>query len=350
MTIDTVKLHLKDYSIAIDNNLQVQPSSYIAGTGEVVSEFPLFRNEEGREFRGSKSYLNTNTLNLTIQPFTRCAEGTTCFVQFSVPKIHYGNNYYSVGEEGSQAVFSKIEKELWENGIHTNISEAGLSRIDTFKNIQTEEPYSAYYPLFSTLKVRRALQRGYGTTWLVNNTQQEFCIYDKIEEMKHRDIDTAHFPAQTMRFEHRLLNKKKIESIYGFSTVSQLFSGGYPVVKERQVSEWKKSLFSNSVEEVVMLGSKQVEREMRYFYEKYPNYWFEKYLKVMGARYLIEFTSIEVVRSALQSFEPDRMKVWRAEKLLEQAKQEIDYLKREEKSNKTLGTLYIELKEKVCLN
>lgn len=350
MTIDTVKLHLKDYSIATDNNLQVQPSSYVAGSGEVISEFPLFRNEEGREFRGSKSYLNTSTLNLTIQPFTRCAEGTTCFVQFSVPKIHYGNNYYSVGEEGSQVVFSKIEKELWENGIHTAISEADLSRIDTFKNIQTEEPYGSYYPLFASLKVRRALQRGYGTTWLVNNTQQEFCIYDKIEEMKHRDIDTIHFPAQTMRFEHRLLNKKKIESIYGFSTVSELFSGGYPTVKEKQITEWKKSLFSHSVEEVIMLGSKQLEQELRVFKEKFGRNYFGYFLKCYGAFHLAEVAGIEVVMNALNSIEAERTMIWRAEKLLQETKREIDMLKKEEGSKKTLGTLYMELKEKVCLN
>jgi len=350
MTIDTLKLHLKDYSISSNSNLQVQPSTYVIGSGEVISEFPLFENAEGKKFRGAKAYLNTSRLNLTIQPFTRCQEGTTCFVQFSIPKIHYGNNFYSVGEEGAQAVVSMVEKELWENGIHTNISDAGLSRIDTFKNIQPEEPFSSYYPLFSTLKARRALQRGYGTTWLVNNTQQEFCIYDKIEEMKQRKVDISHYPAQAMRFEHRLLNRKKIESVYGFSSVSALFSGGYPVVKDRQITEWKKSLFSHTVEEIIMIGSKQLEQEMRVFKETYNRNWFGYFLKCYGAYHLAQVAGVEVVRNALKEVEAERTLVWRAEKMLEETKREIDLLKKEEGSNKTLGVLYQELKEKVCLN
>jgi len=350
MTLDTVRLHITDYEIAGDTTLQVQPSTYYAGTGEVVSEFPLFRTQTGREFRGAKAYLNTDRLNLTIQPFTRSELGTTCSVQFSVPKNHYGNNYYSVGEEGSQAVFSLIEKELRQNGIHTNIMQADLSRVDTFKNVQTEEPFSSYYSLFALLKARRAIQRGYGTTFLVHNTQQEFCVYDKNEEMRNRNIDITKFPAQTMRFEHRLMNKRKIQSVYGFSSVSSLFSGGYAVLKSQQAKEWKKSLFSHTVEEVMVLGSRVLEEEMRVFKERFGRNWFDWFLKSYGACHLAQVAGIEVVRLALQNFEPDRMKLWRAEKTLEQAKREIDFVKKEEGSNKTYGTLYKELQEKVCLN
>jgi len=53
---------------------------------------------------------------------------------------------------------------------------------------------------------------------------------------------------------------------------------------------------------------------------------------------------------ALQNFEVDRMKVWRAEQTLLQAKREIEMMKQVEGKDKTLGTLYLELKEKVCLN
>jgi len=350
MTLDTVKLHLKDYEITGESNLTVQPATYIAGTGEVVSEFPLFQDKAGRRFKGSKAYLNTDRFNLTIQPFTRGGIGTTCFVSFSVPKNYYGNNFYSVGEEGSQAVFSLIGKELWKNGIHTEIKEADLSRVDTFKNIQTEEPFSSYYSLFSLLKARRAIQRGYGTTFLVHNTQQEFCIYDKLEEMRNREIDITNFPAQTMRFEHRLLNKKKVQTVYGFSSVSELFSGGYEEVKSRQVKEWRKSLFSHSVEEVVLLGSKQLEQEMRYFKERFSRNWFEWFLKSYGAFHLAQVAGVEVVRMALQNVEEERTKVWRAERMLQETKKEIEMLKNVEGSDRTLGELYRELKEKVCLN
>ena len=350
MTIDSLKLYLKEYSVSSDSMLTVQPASYLAGTGEVRAEFPLFRSQAGKQFSGSKAYLNTDRLNLTIQPLAKSETGSACFVQFSIPKIHNGNNFYSVGESGSQAVVKLVEKELKENGVHTDISQAKVSRIDTFKNIQTEEPFSSYYSLFSLLRARRAIQRGYGTTWLVHNTQQEFCIYDKLVEMESRGVETSSFPANSMRFEHRLLNSAKVQKVYGFSTVSQLFSGGYEVVKQQQVSEWRKSLFSHSVEEVVMLGSRQLENEMRIFKEKFPRNWFDWFLKSYGAYHLAQVAGVEVVKVALQNFESDRMKVWRAEKLLLEMKREMEFLKTEPGSNKTLSTLYQELKEKVCLN
>jgi len=348
--IDTLKLSLEDYSISSDTCLTVQPATYIAGTGELVSEFPLFTDKSGRAFRGSKAYLNTERLNLTIQPFTRSEKGTACFVSFSIPKLHYGNNFYSVGKGGSRAVLKSVEKELKECGIATAIEEAHISRADTFKNIQTEEPFSSYFSLFTLLRARRAQQRSYGTTYLVHNKQQQFCIYDKLVEMESRGVDTSQFPAQTIRFEHRLLNKRKVAKVYGFSQVGELFKGGYEVVRTNQVEEWRKSLFSHSVEEVVLLGANQLENEMRHFQQRYTRNWFSQFLKVYGAYSLAEGVGIEVVRTALQNLESERTKVWRAERLLLDMKREVEMLRVEPGSSKTQAELYNELKTKVCLN
>ena len=65
---------------------------------------------------------------------------------------------------------------------------------------------------------------------------------------------------------------------------------------------------------------------------------------------MAQFAGAEVVRIALQNIEEEKTKVWRAEKLLMQAQREIELLKNAEGTSKTLGTLYLELKEKVCLN
>lgn len=351
MTLDTVHLHLTDYSIAEGNSLTVQPSPYMASTGEKVSEFHLFNDSTGREQRGARAYLNVpDKFQLTLQPFTKCQAGVNCFVQFSVPRVHYGNNYYSVGEEGSQAVFNSIEKELWQAGIHTDIETADLCRVDTFKNIEPEEEFSAYAPLFGLLKMRRGADRAYPEGFLLKNTQQQFCVYDKISEMQKRKVDTSHFPAQTMRFEHRCMNKGKVKTVFGFTSVHDLFSGGYETVKKQQVNQWKNNLFTHTVEEVVQIGAGVLQEEMRIFKQKFDRNWFDWFLKSYGAYHLAQVAGIEVVRVALQNFEPDRMKVWRAEKILEQAKREIDMVKQVEGKNKTLGTLYMELKEKVCLN
>jgi hypothetical protein len=244
---------------------------------------------------------------------------------------------------------SKVEGELKEKGVHTSLIEADMSRVDTFKNIEPEEPFSSYYSLFSLLKARRAIQRGYGTTFLLSNSQQEFCVYDKLEEMRERNIETGGLPP-TMRFEHRLLNKQKVQSVYGLSRVEDIFRGGYQVIREKQVESWKNSLFNFTAEEVVLLGSRQLEQEMRVFKEKFPSNWFSKFLKAYGAYYLASYAGKEVVIEALQAFEADRMKLWRAVQVFEEAEKELLVLKQEEGSSKTLGVLYEELRRKVCLN
>ena len=345
--IDTLKLMLNEYEITDDSEIRVQPASYQLGTGEKV-EYPLFQTPSYGSHYGSKAYLNTDNWNLTLKPLPG-GRATGAFLQLSVPKNYYGSNFYSVGEQGTQAVLSKVEGELKEKGVHTSLIEADMSRVDTFKNIEPEEPFSSYYSLFSLLKARKAIQRGYGTTFLVSNSQQEFCVYDKLEEMRERKLQTENLP-NTMRFEHRLLNKKKVQNVYGFGRVGELFKGGYEVVKEKQVESWESSLFNFTTEELVLLGSKQLEQEMRRFKEKSPSGWFSKFLKAYGAYYLASHAGKEVIIEALQSFEVDRMKVWRAVQVFEEAERELMVLKQEEGSKKTLGALYEELRRKVCLN
>lgn len=342
--IDTLKVMLTDYQIKGDSEIRVQPASYELGTG-VMSEYPLFQTEEHGNHYGSKAYLNSDNWNLTLKPMAGTG-ATGAFLQLSVPKNYYGSNYYSVGEQGTKAVLSKVEDELNEKGVHTNLLEANMSRVDTFKNIEPDEPFSSYYTLFSLLKARRALKRGYGTTFLLSNTQQEFCVYDKLVEMRERKLDTRGLP-QTMRFEHRLLNKGKVKSTYGFDKVKDIFKGGYEIIKEKQVDSWKSSLFNFQAEEVVLLGSRQLEQEMKIFKERFPKNWFSKFLKGYGAYYLASFAGREVVVEALKNFEVDRMKVWRAVQTMEEAEKELLVLKQEEGSSKTLGVLYEELRRKV---
>ena len=345
--IDTLKLMLNEYEISDDSEIRVQPASYELGTGSKL-EYPLFQTPSHGAHYGSKAYLNADNWNLTLKPLAG-GRATGAFLQLSVPKNYYGSNFYSVGEEGTKAVLKKVERELKEKGVDTPLNEASLSRVDTFKNIEPEEPFSSYYSLFSLLKARKAIQRGYGTTFLLSNTQQEFCVYDKLEEMRERKLETTNLP-NTMRFEHRLLNKQKVQNVYGFGKVEDLFHGGYEVVKEKQVESWKGSLFNFTAEELVVLGSKQLEQEMRRFKERSPSGWFSKFLKAYGAYYLASHAGKEVIVEALQNFEADRMKIWRAVQVFEEAERELMVLKQEEGSNKTLGVLYEELRRKVCLN
>ena len=346
--LDTLKLMLNDYEITSQSSLKVQPGAYEVGTGEKL-EYALFKNSSGVVHYGSKAYLNEKNWNLTLKPLPGGFRASGAFLQFSVPKNHYGNNYYSTGEQGTQAVFKKIEKELREHGVLTDLEKAELSRVDTVKDIKPEEPFENYSGLFKLLNAKRTQKREYGTTFLLSNTQQEFCIYDKLAEMRMRHEETSEFP-ETMRFEHRALNKQKVSSLYGFSQAQELFHGGYAVIKEKQRENWLNSLFCFSVEKVMLLGSRQLEEEMKLFKEKHSRNWFQNFLRAYGAYHLAEVAGVEIVKLALENMESDRMKVWRTIQLLEEAKREIELVKQAENSRKTLGELYEELKEKVCLN
>ena len=116
------------------------------------------------------------------------------------------------------------------------------------------------------------------------------------------------------------------------------------------VESWKASLFNFTTEEFVLLGSKQLEQEMKKFKEKFPTGWFSRFLKAYGAYYLASHAGKEVVIEALKNAEAERTMIWRAVQIFEEAERELLVLKQEEGSKKTLGALYEELRRKVCLN
>jgi len=349
--LDTVKVYIPEgeYSISDRSRIEVQPSKIIAGTGEKLSEFQLFKTIAGRNHYGSKAFLNHALFNLDLKPlhFTE-NKSIGCFLHFSVPKVHNGSNYYSVGEQGTETVFRLVEELLKEQGFYTNLNHAYFSRIDTFKNIQPEETFETYSALFSLLNASRKVKRSYGTTFLVSNTQQEFIVYDKLREMEIHRIDTSSFP-NTMRFEHRLLNKNKINTVLGFTQVSELFKGGYAVIRDKRKESWRENLFKYSVEELVQLGSKQLAQEMAHFEKAHGSRWFHYFLKSYGAFHLAQFAGVEVVQKALEMKEAERTKVWRAIKTLEEAERELLFCRKEPVTKKTYSSLYEELKEKVLV-
>jgi len=344
--IDTLKLMLGSYHVAPGNNLTVQPASYIEGSGRILSEYPLWRKPSGAVVKGSKAFYNSEHINLTIAPLKE--SGVQAFVKFSVPKIYYGDNYYSTGREGTQAVLGIVERELLEAGIETDIQEASLSRIDTCATAIMEEAFPSYAPIFSLLNGSRQQRRDYGTTFLWENSQIQQCIYDKNREAENRGIAPGTYPAQSMRAEYRLLNKRKIESTLGFSSVGML-PNQWDLLKDRSRQAWSK-LFRFEPGEFEIMASRQLSLELSHFRDKYGRNYLDYYLKAVGALSLVSVAGIETLRSALQELEEDRLKVYRAVKKLEQAKAELELLREEPVSRKTLSTLYQELREKIYLN
>ena len=93
--IDTLKLMLGSYHVAPGNNLTVQPASTLR-SGRILSEYPLWRKPSGAVVKG-KSLLQFRA----YQSNNSSSQGKWCpgFCKFSVPKIYYGDNYYSTGRK-----------------------------------------------------------------------------------------------------------------------------------------------------------------------------------------------------------------------------------------------------------
>lgn len=337
--IDTLRLHLVDYEIDWASVLTVQPSPFEVGTGKLLDNHLLYRDSSGVEVQGAKAFYNSDTVNVSINP-------KGAFVQFSIPKNATGcHNYHAVGKRGSKAVLERVERELAGVGLHTGIAGAKVSRIDTFKNVVAEDAFSDYHGMFALLQAKRVQKRDYGTTFLWHNTQQEFCVYDKLEEMRLKGLDVRDLPENTIRFEHRLLNAQKVRSALEISTVGELWEG-YDRVREHFRKSMSETLFRYEVQEIEVLSGNQLKQEMLFYKDRAGRYWFQRYLEAVGLDTLLQKVEFSTLLDVLGEL-CERTWVWRLKKRLEQTQLELSMLRQAYPLRRTTGQLYAELRRKV---
>ena len=343
--IDTIKLFIEDFTVLPQAEITIQPSPYILGSGELTSDYPLIESE-GVSVGGSKAYLNTDRFNLTIR------DKNKAFLQCSLPKVIAGDNYKPLNKKEAEQAINSVGQELWESGFHTEIDKSSISRIDTFRNVLTEEPYMQYSDLFRVLRGKRKLRRDYGSTFLWHNTQEQLTIYDKIAEMKIRKVDTRNYPIDTMRFEHRLLNKRKASKVLGFSAAGEI-ADNWQVIKDKTRQAWKRDLFSFTVGDIEVLASGELEDLMR-FCKQTKRYYLNEFFIQCGGLYLSGLKP-EVLTMIIERVEADntseaiRLKAYRAVKRLSEI-QRTNALLQTAGSGKRLSDYYIELKEKVLID
>ena len=341
-----MKLTLQDWSISPGATLQVNTGNMNLKTGEIKQTL-LFTDSSGYEALGSYAHYKTKKLNLSIYPI---AGNVKAFVTFSAPKRISNDNYYPIKESQLSEVFEGVEQELHENGINTHIEKARLSRVDTFKNILTDEETASYSRLFGLLEANRAKDKSThgATTWLMKNNSTEYCIYDKREELRNSGHSIEGIE-KTLRFEHRCKTASKVKGFFkNITTVEDLKAYGWSAIQERTIKAWTDNFFKYDLEDIEVLVESQIRSELEFFQEKYGRYFFSKYLKAYGAYFLASSSGgIEVVKRALENLDFDRMKVYRAERELKNALTLVESLKVDSTSPQTLGELYSELKYKM---
>lgn len=343
--IDTIKLFIEDFTVKPDSKIVIQPSPYILGSGELTSDHPLIESE-GVSVGGAKAYLNTDRFNLTIR------DKSKAFLQCSLPKVIAADNYKPLSKAEAEQAITSVGKDLWSSGFHTDINKSNISRIDTFRNVLTEEPYQQYADLFRVLRGKRKLKRDYGSTFLWHNTQEQLCVYDKLAEMRIRKKDTKDYPENTMRFEHRLLNKRKAKNVLGFSAVEAI-PDNWQVIKDKTIEAWKRDLFSFTVDDIEVLASGEVEDLVRHFSNKNERY-LSNFYKYYGALQLSKMISPETFGLVIGRVEAEtqrsetaqRLRVYRAIKRQSEMSRTLAMIL-PDRTGKKLSDLYSELRYKV---
>jgi len=339
---------LGDTAIRPGAQLKVHQGNIDFNTGE-VREYPLFTDTSGRSQTGTGAHVNLPG-GVSFDIIQRAGKVRN-FVNCSLPKQIRNDNYQPLTETELPTALENIEGKLYEAGIETKLENAKITRLDMNRDAITEEAVESYANLFALLKANRANnKKTYNVSgWLYGNTRLQYCIYNKIEEMKSKGADVSRLPKNSLRFEHRCMNGAKVKEFYKFTTVNELMAQGFGALEKRYSDTWRDNFFKYDVPDLEEMVESKLRTEMQYFQAIYGNRFFSKYLKAYGAYYLATSSGgIDVMKKALVNMECGRKRIYRAEKELTEAILEVEAMQPEAISRKSLGSLYNELKEKVC--
>jgi hypothetical protein len=215
-SVDTLRLNLQEIRVDNNANVIISPGLIEYATGEQHQEVLFYDGDS--PVKGAKAVLNTSRYNVTITN-----NGT--FLQCSVPKIVHGRNDLPVNGDQVREVIDFLQTDLKEQGVHTNLHGAKLSRLDLFKQDTFRYNFLDYVPVFSMLNGKRQQKRDYGTTYLYGNTQRELCVYDKGVEQQNSEGAKEVTHTNQVRAELRLLFHRPVMKATGMDTVTDLVNG-----------------------------------------------------------------------------------------------------------------------------
>lgn len=341
--VDTLVLDMQDFEVERYPNLELQQARINLLTGEALgSEANLFHN-----FIGTKAIGNTDKTHVDI--FAGRDGKVHAVTHFSVPKQVADTNYNELNYSGFLKAMDNAQQDIAKLGVKANLDSAVITRLDIFKNVEPAEPIACYAKIFELLNANYAKdKRTYGVGgWLLGNTQQQYCIYNKVEELKHNN-KSGNFDSlpDTLRFEHRSLNSNKVKNLYGFTTVSELKAGWNSLYNKRR-DIWRDNFFRYEVEDIKTLAVSGLVKCFQFYQAKDNRKWFDNFLRSYGAVCLCEVAGIEAVKKALEDMGCSRMKAYRLERTVKQKVFELKALEAEQQTSISLGALYSELKSKV---
>ncbi len=342
--LDTLKLSLTEYSVSSDAQFQIQPGLLDNATGELVGNNRLW-SAGGRTVTGSRAWHNGEHFNITIKPNPHAPGGLPlCLVQFSVPKVATGTNFRAVDADGTTRALRAAQKYLREIGVKTKLATAAVSRLDAFRNAECSEPFAAYHPVLATLQGQRMRRRDYGRTLLWENTLQELCAYDKLEEMVRNKHSIQGLPPNSLRFEARALKMQKVRAWLGIESAGQL-PDALPHIEEQYREVMRKQLFKGEVSQASKLTQGQVREQLAAAKELGGRYWLNDWVWMVAINAV--GGDLDAVKAAVEEVADTRQAALHQTKKLEKAKLDAMSTCILGSSKRPLGELYSELREKV---
>ena len=242
--IDTIHLQNSDFMVEEKAGIKIIPgiiNNKTGKKGEWTLFYPISRGGS-KPITGKKAFFKGEKVYAVIfhKPYD-CI--SLLRVEFSAPRILRLNNFQLVEKEEIATVFQLVEKELREGGIHCDLFNSKVNRLDLSKNfIVKENPDFYLQALSENIEKARLIKTNYLKTFYLTNKQQEICIYDKIKEMKTKKVDTSNYPHNVLRIEWRLLKNKKIKAVLGIETGKELIEY-YTFMKSCFFTALQKNIF-----------------------------------------------------------------------------------------------------------
>lgn len=142
------------------------------------------------------------------------------YVNFSLARIASGrNNLKVVNQEEAWQALLRLEYDLEQIGVITDISRALITRLDLFSDATTVHGYADFKPLFDILRIPRRKRLTFPGYLAFKNGQRVDVFYNKVAQMRSKGVDTSDLPPNLVRFESRLMSAKAVRSL-GVRTVA----------------------------------------------------------------------------------------------------------------------------------
>lgn len=334
--IDTVVLQI-DLS---KSKISIREDAYNMWTPSLIGVLcPPFDNR-----KGMRKFVNNPTerdkKNWGYLPYLTCYVDTrrndlreTLYIQFSAPKLIFGNNFSEVGDSDFNMLCDRLYKKLYQRGIYvpsaSYLSECDVKAIHYCKNIVYTDgttPSSIIRLMHKSnisyhKNTNESKYKNGGESCHFYTLGECFCAYDKRKELRRSklskrgrvendddysqmrlfDETPIHEPFQVLRLEHRLEGKKAINR----NLVKNGIVSPSPTFKDLYDSSISKCILTNKMREIdnnipsVAKCTQDIVSFMECLHVLNPGASFPLKLKAVAARAILNEAGVRDFRKAI---------------------------------------------------